>query len=94
MKYSHGLIALPGGMGTLDEVFEALTLVQTQKVTKFPIVLLGVEHWAGLLDWMKSTVLAEGMISPRDLDLIRVTDDPAVAVEMMVDAHTNGGAEQ
>lgn len=94
LKYSHGLIALPGGMGTLDEVFEALTLVQTQKVTKFPIVLLGVEHWAGLLDWMKSTVLAEGMISPRDLDLIRVTDDPAVAVEMMVDAHTNGGAEQ
>lgn len=94
LKYSHGLVAVPGGLGTLDEIFEALTLVQTQKVTKFPIVLLGVDHWSGLLDWMGSKLVSEGMISPEDLDLIQVTDDPEVAVEIMVSAHANGEASR
>ena len=63
VKYSQGFVVLPGGIGTFDELFEALTLVQTGKVTSFPIVLLGVDYWSGLLDWLRDTVLADGKIS-------------------------------
>jgi uncharacterized protein (TIGR00730 family) len=80
LKYSRGFIVLPGGFGTLDELFEAVTLAQTQKVTEFPVVLMGVAYWQGLLDWMRDTVLANGMINPTDLDRIIVTDDPHEAV--------------
>jgi uncharacterized protein (TIGR00730 family) len=86
VKYSCGFIALPGGFGTLDELFEALTLVQTHKVTSFPVVLMGVEFWGGLLEWIKGTLLGTGKIAPQDLDLITVTDDVDEAVRIIVDA--------
>src|SRR6185503_5452608 len=75
VKYAKGFVVLPGGFGTLDELFEAVTLVQTQKVTSFPIVLVGHEYWQGLLDWIRGPVLARGMISTPDVDLLNVTDD-------------------
>ncbi|HNO40366.1 MAG TPA: TIGR00730 family Rossman fold protein, partial [Marmoricola sp.] len=91
LKYSRGFVGLPGGLGTLDEIFEALTLVQTGKVLRFPIILLGVDYWSGMLDWLRSRVLAEGMISGADLDLIQLTDSPGTAVELILDAHRNNG---
>jgi uncharacterized protein (TIGR00730 family) len=86
VKYAQGFIVLPGGFGTFDELFEALTLVQTQKVTSFPIVLMGTAYWSGLVDWIRDTVLAEGKISGRDLDMFRLTDDVEEAVDVMVEA--------
>ena len=86
VKYSQGFIVCPGGVGTLDEMFEALTLVQTKKVTSFPIVLVGSAYWSGLLGWMRDTVLAEGMVSQADLDRLIVTDDMEEAVAIMVAA--------
>ncbi|NUR85938.1 MAG: TIGR00730 family Rossman fold protein [Nonomuraea sp.] len=86
VKYSRGFIALPGGFGTLDELFEALTLVQTHKVTSFPVVLMGSEFWGGLLDWIKGSLLGTGKIAAQDLDLISVTDDPDEAVRLVMDA--------
>ncbi|MFF5206807.1 TIGR00730 family Rossman fold protein [Streptosporangium sp. NPDC000396] len=86
VKYSCGFVALPGGFGTLDELFEALTLVQTRKVTSFPVVLMGTEFWGGLLDWIKSTLVGTGKISPADLDLIYLTDDVDEAVRIIADA--------
>ncbi|GAA2209969.1 TIGR00730 family Rossman fold protein [Nonomuraea monospora] len=86
VKYSCGFIALPGGFGTLDELFEALTLVQTHKVTSFPVVLMGSEFWGGLLDWIKGSLLSSGKIAPQDLDLISVTDDVDEAVRIIADA--------
>jgi uncharacterized protein (TIGR00730 family) len=80
LKYSRGFIVLPGGFGTLDELFEALTLAQTRKVTEFPVVLMGLRYWSGLLDWMRDTALEQGMIDPADLERLVVTDDPAEAV--------------
>jgi uncharacterized protein (TIGR00730 family) len=81
VKYSQGFVVMPGGFGTLDELTEALTLIQTKKIGRFPIVLVGSEFWGGLLDWFKATLLKEGMISEGDLDLYRVVDtaDEAVA---------------
>ena len=70
VKYSQGFVVLPGGLGTLDELFEALTLVQTQKVTQFPLVLLGVDYWQGLIDWLRDTALDDGKISQSDLDML------------------------
>ena len=84
LKYSQGFVVLPGGVGTLDELFEALTLVQTQKVTSFPIVLLGTDYWSGLLDWLRDTLLDQGNIDATDLDVLQLTDDPEVAVQAMV----------
>ncbi|GAA3697132.1 TIGR00730 family Rossman fold protein [Zhihengliuella alba] len=81
LKYSQGFIVMPGGFGTLDELFEALTLVQTEKVTNFPIVLFGSAFWSPLLDWLKGTLLEQGTISEEDLDLFHLTDDPDDAVE-------------
>ncbi len=75
VKYSQGFVVLPGGFGTLDELFEALTLVQTRKVTAFPVVLVGTQYWGGLLDWLRATVLPSGKISVPDLGLVHLTDD-------------------
>ncbi|MEP9363936.1 TIGR00730 family Rossman fold protein [Nocardioides sp. CN2-186] len=86
VKYAQGFIVLPGGVGTLDETFEALTLVQTGKVTSFPIVLVGTAYWSGLLGWMRDTVLAEGMLGEADLERLIVTDDVEEAVALMVAA--------
>lgn len=86
VKYARGFIVLPGGFGTFDELFEAITLVQTQKVTSFPIVLLGVSFWSGLLQWLRDSALAAGTISAHDLDLITLTDDIDEAVSIIVAA--------
>jgi len=86
VKYSQGFIVLPGGIGTLDEMFEAVTLAQTQKVTEFPVVLLGVDYWSGLFDWLRGTVLASGKIGQSDLDRMTLTDDVDEAVALMVAA--------
>ncbi len=90
VKYAQGFAVLPGGLGTFDELFEALTLVQTQKITSFPVVLIGTDYWRGLLDWLADTVQAEGKIGPNDLGLIHCTDDLAEAVALMVEARENG----
>lgn len=84
VKYAQGFCVLPGGFGTFDELFEALTLVQTEKITRFPIVLVGSSYWNGLIDWLRETVVEYGAISPQDLDLIQVVDDVHLAVEIMV----------
>ncbi|AYY15633.1 TIGR00730 family Rossman fold protein [Actinobacteria bacterium YIM 96077] len=84
VKYAQGFVVFPGGFGTLDELFEALTLVQTGKVTTFPIVLFGTAYWRGLIDWLSTTMAAEGKISPADLDLISLTDDVDEAVRVIV----------
>ena len=83
IKYADGFIVLPGGFGTLDELFEAVTLVQTQKVTSFPIVLLGSHYWGGLIAWLRDTAVPAGTISAADLDLLHLTDDPAEAVDIV-----------
>lgn len=83
VKYSEGFVVLPGGFGTFDELFEALTLVQTHKVTSFPIVLVGSAYWRGLLDWVSGPVLDRGMISAVDLELIKVVDDAEEAVDIV-----------
>ena len=83
LKYSRGFIVLPGGFGTLDELFEAVTLAQTQKVTQFPVVLMGVAYWQGLIDWLRDTVLENGMISASDIDRLILTDDPQEAVRVI-----------
>ena len=87
IKYSQAFVVLPGGFGTLDELFEALTLVQTGKITRFPIVLVGTDYWAGLLTWIRERVLAEGMISEGDEELLTVVDDPAEVVSIIKQAH-------
>jgi len=83
VKYAQAFVILPGGFGTLDELFEALTLVQTRKVTRFPVILLGTDYWSGLVGWIRDTMLAEGTISPGDLDLVTVTDDVAEALAVI-----------
>jgi uncharacterized protein (TIGR00730 family) len=94
VKYAQGFVVLPGGFGTFDEVFEALTLVQTRKVTSFPIVLMGSDYWGGLVDWLRDTVAREGKIYDVDLDLLRVTDDVDEAVKIMVEAREHTGFTQ
>jgi uncharacterized protein (TIGR00730 family) len=84
VKAAEGFVIFPGGFGTLDEFFEALTLIQTGKVLHFPVVLFDSEYWKGLLAWIREPLLAEGMISPNDLDLLVVTDEPAEAVATVV----------
>lgn len=89
VKYSQGFVVLPGGFGTLDELFEAITLIQTHKIGKFPIVLVGKSYWQGLLDWIKSTVLEkERNINPEDLNLIHVTDSADEAVKIISDFYS------
>jgi uncharacterized protein (TIGR00730 family) len=86
VKYAQGFVVLPGGFGTFDELFEALTLVQTQKVTSFPIILMGSDYWAGLVGWLRDTVFADGKISAPDLDMCTLTDDVEEVVGIMQDA--------
>lgn len=81
MKYSQGYIVLPGGFGTLDELFEAITLIQTGKIARFPIVLVGSEYWKGLLEWVENTILEEKNINPEDLNLYRIVDTAEEAAE-------------
>jgi uncharacterized protein (TIGR00730 family) len=91
IKYSQAFICLPGGFGTLDELFEALTLVQTKKVTKFPVVLFGTRYWQGLYDWIRDSMLPAGKISDKDLDLLHLTDDIDDAVRVVTEAHKAWG---
>ena len=83
VKYSQGFIVMPGGFGTLDELFEAMTLIQTNKIGKFPIILVGKEYWGGLFDWIKTTMLKEGNISPNDLHLISIVDTAEEVIEVV-----------
>jgi uncharacterized protein (TIGR00730 family) len=87
VKPAEGFVIFAGGFGTLDELFEALTLIQTGTVRHFPVVLVGTEFWGGLLDWMRAQLLAGGTISPGDVDLLHVTDSPAEAVGVVVDCY-------
>ena len=87
LKYSQAFIALPGGFGTMDEVFEVLCMVQTGKVTNFPIVLIGTEFWSGLVGWIEDQLLGRGLISPGDERLFLVTDSVEEAVDHIVRAH-------
>ena len=83
VKYADAFVILPGGFGTLDELFEALTLIQTGKIRDFPVVLVGAAYWTGLLDWMRATQVAAGTISATDLDLLKLTDDPEEVCEII-----------
>ena len=87
IKYSNAFICFPGGFGTLDELFEAVTLIQTGKIFQFPVVLFGTHYWAGLVRWLQSRVLSERKISPGDLDLLLLTDDPQEAAKAVIEAH-------
>ncbi|HMI55224.1 MAG TPA: TIGR00730 family Rossman fold protein [Gemmatimonadaceae bacterium] len=91
IKYSVAFIIFPGGFGTLDELFEALTLIQTGKIYRFPVILFGRYYWAGLLRWLQARVLSEGKISEGDLDLMLVTDDPAEAAQAIITAYKSIG---
>jgi uncharacterized protein (TIGR00730 family) len=83
VKYAQGFIVFPGGFGTLDEFFEAMTLIQTQKITRFPVVLVGSEYWKGLIDWIKGTMVDQGTISREDVNLFQLTDDHEEAVNII-----------
>jgi uncharacterized protein (TIGR00730 family) len=87
VKAAEGFVIFPGGFGTLDELFESLTLIQTGKVLNFPVVLVGREYWQELLDWVNGDLLAGGMISSNDVDLLHVTDDPAEAARIVLDSY-------
>jgi uncharacterized protein (TIGR00730 family) len=91
VKYSQAFVVLPGGYGSLDEMFEALTLVATGKITKFPIILVGRDYWSGLLSWLKDTVLARGNIGPAEFSLISVADDADEVVGIIREAHDGHG---
>jgi uncharacterized protein (TIGR00730 family) len=87
VKPAQGFVIFPGGFGTLDELFEALTLIQTGKVAHFPVVLVGAAHWRGLMAWLREHVLAAGMIAAGDVDLLHLTDDVAEAVDVVIDCY-------
>ncbi len=89
VKYAQGFIVFPGGFGTMDELFESLTLIQTHKISKIPIVLFGSEYWGGLVDWIKGTMTRWGTISEADHDLFFVTDSPKEAVDIICDFYEN-----
>jgi uncharacterized protein (TIGR00730 family) len=87
MKYSEGFALFPGGFGTLDELFEALTLIQTGKIQRFPIVLFGADYWGGMIDWMRRRLVEEAKIEPADLDLMTITDSPQAACELILESY-------
>jgi uncharacterized protein (TIGR00730 family) len=87
VKPSEGFVIFPGGFGTLDELYEALTLIQTGKVFHFPVVLFDSDYWGEMVDWIRGELLADGMISAEDVDLLHVTDDPAEAVQLVVECY-------
>ena len=92
VKYSQGFVVMPGGFGTLDELFEALTLIQTNKIELFPIILVGTEFWKEMLDWIKKTLLfQEGNISPEDMDLIYLVDTPEEVIDILENFHKKHG---
>jgi uncharacterized protein (TIGR00730 family) len=86
VRYASGFVVFPGGFGTMDELFEALTLIQTGKITEFPVVLVGADYWSGLVDWLSERMLPEGNISPGDLELFSVTDDPLEVRDLLMSA--------
>ena len=86
VRYASGFVVFPGGFGTLDELFESLTLIQTGKVRNFPVILVGTDYWRDLFEWLRDRVLAEGKTSPHDMDLVTVTDDPAEVRERLMSA--------
>jgi len=86
VKYAQAFVVFPGGFGTLDEMFESLTLVQTHKVTSFPVILVGTQYWGGLVDWVRDTMLATERISPPDIEILQVTDDLDHVVEVIITA--------
>jgi len=92
VKYSMAFVVFPGGFGTMDELFEALTLIQTGKIKHFPVVLFGTEYWRGLLDWMRNTVAQEKKIDGKDMHLFHVTDDPAEAARIIIDSRESAGS--
>jgi uncharacterized protein (TIGR00730 family) len=94
VKYSQAFCVLPGGFGTMDELFEAVTLVQTRKVTRFPVVLMGTAYWSGLLDWVRDTMLPAGMVGEADLELITTTDDVDEAVQIILEAQRQHAAAE
>jgi len=85
MKYSQGYIVLPGGFGTLDEMFEAITLIQTQKLVNFPIILISKDYWGGLIDWIKDKLIGEGNIKEQDMDIFQLVDTAEEAVNCIDD---------
>ena len=93
VKAAEGFVVCPGGFGTADELFESLTLIQTGKVMHFPVVLLGESYWTPLLDWVRRSALADGMVSPHDLDLLTVTDEPQVALDTVLGAFAKGDTQ-
>ena len=90
VRYAQGFVVLPGGFGTLDELFEALTLIQTLKISPFPIYLMGKDYWSGLIDWLKEKVLVDGNICAKDLELIRITDDPQEVADGIEEHYLKG----
>ena len=86
VKYAQGFVVLPGGLGTLDELFEALTLVQTKKVTRFPVILYGSAYWGGLYEWLKNTLVAQGKAAPHDLELFHITDEVDEVLKILAEA--------
>jgi uncharacterized protein (TIGR00730 family) len=93
VKYAEGFVVFPGGYGTMDELFEALTLIQTGKAQNFPVVLIDTDYWGEMLDWIKGEMLPDGMISPEDLDLLHVTDDLEEAVRVVLECYEEHCAE-
>src|SRR5690348_3726292 len=93
IKYSQAFVVLPGGFGTMDELFEAVTLVATGKITRFPIVLVGTQYWGGLVTWLREKVQAEGKVHPEELDLFTVVDTPEEVVKIITKAHAEAGLE-
>jgi uncharacterized protein (TIGR00730 family) len=89
VKYSLGFIIFPGGFGTLDELFEALTLIQTKKIRNFPVVLFGSKYWEGLLNWIRDYALTQGKVTEQDLKLLHVTDSPTEVVKIIVDSQSS-----
>jgi uncharacterized protein (TIGR00730 family) len=93
VKYAQAFVIMPGGFGTLDELFEAVTLVQTRKVTRFPVILYGSDYWGGLLDWLRGTVLEAGKVNARDIDLLTIIDDVDDVVARIVGSSAEHSAQ-
>jgi uncharacterized protein (TIGR00730 family) len=92
-KYARAFVILPGGFGTMDEFFESLTLIQTAKMERFPVILMGSDFWAGLIDWVNNTLLKQGVVSPEDIGLYTLTDDPAEVVDILGKAENKNWIE-
>ena len=91
VKYAQAFVVMPGGLGTLDELFEALTLIQTHKIKTIPIILVNSQFWKGMMEWIKNTLLEEKTISPEDLDLFHLVDTPEAVTEIIEEFHQKNG---